>query len=461
MNSAKRLMVLAAVLFVGQAILCDVALRDQWNKEFGPGAGKGLVHKNSSPEQVLLQLFGLREFAAGILWVKADSFFDTGNYDAILPIIRLVTWLDPKQIDVYATGMWHMGYNFTDEEQRSDRRYIPSALALGKEGSERNPQTYELFFETGWMWYHKIDDDYGQAVKYLLEAQKRPDMLTARKNLLSNAFQRNGQVNEALATYLKFLDDANVRLKKDPAYGNMQNRDTIESNVDTLLVRMSQRGYFAMQRNDGSYQKGPYDTKPPFDVGFGVKMTVEDPRIIRFEGMWNVLPVGTRIRVTLRDENYPGAKPAELEWDSQSDVDLDPPRNLTYMQDSMFVKNRRFNRKVDMSKDPTMYPFTTPKYIIEFYYNPRSGALHLQDKFGWNGEGMTDANFLNTEVRPGQRVVYTKLELTRDQILRRGEWQDRVPVVKTANYIEPKGVGIDDEMFAVPGIMAQPKTGGG
>lgn len=53
-------------------------------------------------------------------------------------------------------------------------------------------------------------------------------------------------------------------------------------------------------------------------------------------------------------------------------------------------------------------------------------------------------------------MIYAKLELTRDQILRRGEWQDKVPVVKTKNYVEPKSVGIDDEMFAVPNMMAQP-----
>ena len=48
---------------------------------------------------------GFREMVAGILWVRADSFFDSGNYDAILPIIRLVTWVDPKEIDVDPTVM--------------------------------------------------------------------------------------------------------------------------------------------------------------------------------------------------------------------------------------------------------------------------------------------------------------------------------------------------------------------
>ena len=128
-----------------------------------------------------------------------------------------------------------------------------------------------------------------------------------------------------------------------------------------------------------------------------------------------------------------------MNWDASNSVNLDPDKTQTFMQDGLFVKNRRFNRKLDMSRDPTMYPFSTDKYIVEVYYNPRSAPPHIQDKFSWDGSGMTDKNFLNTTVRPGQRVVYTTLELTRDQLLRRGEWADKVPVVKTSNYVETKG----------------------
>lgn len=137
-----------------------------------------------------------------------------------------------------------------------------------------------------------------------------------------------------------------------------------------------------------------------------------------------------------------------------------------------------------MSKDPTMYPFSrkSQEYLIEFYYNPRSAPPHIQDKFGFLGEGMTDKNFLNTEVRKnyvweavkqnrtdpnakdpktgeikqeitgwqlkelpgGQRVMYTQLKLSRDQLLRQGEWANRQPVVMTKNF-DPKRVLTTDE----------------
>jgi hypothetical protein len=378
---------------------------------------------------------------AGILWVRADSFFDSGNYDAILPIIKLVTILDPKQIDVYATGMWHIGYNFTDEEQRSDRRYIPSALALGMEGAANNDKTYEMFFETGWMWFHKIKDDPWEAVKWFEEANARKDMLPARRNLLALAYQKNGEVQKGLDHWYKLLDEAKKALEdlkktKEATFSARTNRETVENNLDTLLVRMVQRGYIAQK--EGRYDQGEYDTKPPFNVGFSAKVSVVEPRVLRIEGTWNVLPVGTRVRVILRDADFPTAKFAEFQWNQGREIKLDPPRNLTWMQDDLFVRNRRFNKRIDMSKDPTMYPFAskTKKYILEFFYTPREAPAHIQDKFGWNGEGFTDANFLRTDVRPDVKVMYTTLDMSQDQILRRGEWADRSPVLKTKNYVE-------------------------
>jgi hypothetical protein len=447
-KSRKPLLLALGAVAIAQAALHAGFLQPTWSKNYANTHGTQM--SDLDPSQMFLSLFGAREFLAGMLWVKADSFFDQGMYDAVLPIIRLCTILDPKQIDIYATGMWHIGYNFTDAEQRSDRRYIPSALALGKEGAAQNPNTYEMFFETGWMWYHKIDDDYGQAVKWFSLAKERPDMLPARKNVLRNAYERNGEVDKGLQLLFELHDAASALAAKEPSYQNLQNRDTIEENLDNILIRMVQRGYIAQKK--GTYDQGDYDTKPPYDVGFSVKATVISPKIIRLEGTWNVLPVGTRIRAILRDADYPTAVPGGMQWDAGTGVNLDPPQGVTFMQEQLYVRNQRFNRKVDMSKDPTMYPFANQKYVLEFYYNPRSAPAHIQDRFGYNGEGMTDKNFLNTSVREGQRVVFATLELTKDQIWKRGEWRDKPAVVMTSNYVEGKGAIGSDDVILVPSL---------
>ena len=436
-----------AVLAVAQGLLGRVNF-EAWKQNYAPKSGD---ISGVSGDQLLFALAGFREMVAGILWVRADKFFDEGNYDAVLPIIRLVTILDPKQIDVYATGMWHIAYNFTDEGSRSDRRYVPSALALGAEGARNNDYTYELFFETGWIWYHKVDDDYSNAVKWWEEAIQRKDMQTARKNILGMAYLRNGQIEKGLAHYESMLNEAEKTLAEKNDFQNRQNRDTLESNLDTLLVRMAQRGYWA--HKEGYADQWQYDTNPPYDVGLSVRVTVESEKVIRIEGTYNVQPVGSRLRVVLRDASNKFGRPAGMVWDRSDKVDLDPEPDVTYMQDGLFVKNQSFYRRVDMSRDPTMYPFIGDKYYVEIYYNPRSAPPHLQDRFGFSGEGFTDKNFLNTEIRPGQRVVYAKVELTRDQILRVGEWANKTPAVQTANFV-PLGQRSNDEVFEIPSMRA-------
>lgn len=422
-----------------------------WEKNYAPNKNANL--QGLTGDQLFFALAGFREMVAGILWVRADTFFDEGNYDAILPIIRLVTMLDPKQIDVYATGMWHIAYNFTDEQSRSDRRYIPSAIALGKEGAKNNDYTYELFFETGWLWYHKIDDDYGQAVKWWEDAATKEDMQVARRNILAMAYMRDGKLMEALNHYASLLEEAEEKFEASDDFANRQNRDTIEGNLDNMIVRMAQRGSFAQMRGDYG-QSSSYDTQPPFDVDFSARVTVEEPMVLRIQGTWGVQPVGTRVRFVLKDKNYPGDVPGGMEWDSKDTVDLDPPAGVTFCQDQLFVRNQVFDREVDMSRDPTMYPFLAEEYVLEFYYNPRSAPPHIQDRFGFNGEGMTDSNFLRTDIRNGQRVMYTTLTLTRDQIMRLGEWSvgsGQTPTVQTKNFVSVNR-RVTDDVLQVPGL---------
>jgi hypothetical protein len=481
LKNVKNIYIAIVVFLVAQGALQASYIHPTWSKNYSPASG-GSVEKELSPDQILLQLFGFREFLAGILWVRADGFFDQGNYDAILPIIKLCTTLDPKEIDIFATGMWHIGYNFTDEDQRSDRRYIPSALALGKAGAAANPDTYELFFETGWMWFHKISDDPWQAVKWLQEAERRPDMNTGRRDVFPIALQRDGEINEALTNYYSLYENAKKEIREGSTeYGNVQLRDTIENNIDTMIVRMVQRGYVAEQRHDGSFEKGDYDVNPPFDTGFSCHVVVTSARVLHIEGTWNVLPVGTHIRFVLRDEDYPDAKIAELNWDNSTEVNVDPPKDRTFLQDDVFVRDRHFSKDVDMSKDPTMYPCTAKNYILEFYYSPRLAPAHIQDKFSWNGEGMLDSHYADTTSRPamtftyqpfpmssdegktlepvtikspGQRIVYAKLSLTRDQLLKLKEWTSTSPTVQTPNY-KATGTGDESGIISIPTLRGK------
>ena len=65
---------------------------------------------------------------------------------------------------------------------------------------------------------------------------------------------------------------------------------------------------------------------------------------------------------------------------------------------------------------------------------------------------MTDKNYLNTEIRPGQRVVFATFELTRDQLLRLGDWEvgAKTPAVTTKGFKERGTTDIKGDIIKVP-----------
>ena len=476
-SKVKILVPMIALLLAAQGILQQIVVYPYWKDNYSVQSEGD--YSQLSPDQLLFAVAGFREMIAGILWVRADGYFETGQYDAILPMIRIVTLLDPKQIDVYSTGMWHIAYNFTDEAQRSDRRYVSVALALGKEGSQNNDYSYELYFETGWLWFHKINDGYDDAVqliekastydiatleKQYLDSGMSPSEATyhakingippARSNLLGKAYLRAGRIRDALNYFNKRVLDEEAKMKGDIYSPARVARDTNENNFDNLLVRMTQRGWFA--REGGYYEGGGYDTDPPFDVGFSAQVTVIDHKVLQVRGTWNVLPVGTRIRFILRDADYPNATPGGMVWDQGMRVDFEPSRDRTFLQDSLYVRNQRFTKRIDMRRDVTMYPLTRDEYILEFYYNPRSAPDHIQDRFGFTGEGMTDKTYLDTEVREDQRVIFCQMRLTREQIYRIGEWSPgrKTPVVQTDNFRAEGMLDRNSDIIQVPGLRA-------
>ncbi len=168
MNSSKRatLIASAAALLGVSALLQNRLDQKDMRRQVAiePASASralGSVGRNGATlpfEYSLGAISGFRQVIAGLLWVRADSFFHQGNYDAILPLIRIITWMDPNLLDVYATGAWHLTYNFTDEEQRSDRRYLPAGRALLNEMIQNNPDLWDGYKEAGWLNFDKIKD---------------------------------------------------------------------------------------------------------------------------------------------------------------------------------------------------------------------------------------------------------------------------------------------------------------
>ena len=374
-------------------------------------------------EFLILPLLGFREAAAGLLWVRCDEFFHSGDYDAILPLVRLITWLDPHADNVYSTGAWHLDYNFTDSSERSDRRYIPPALALLDEGIENNNSIYDLKFEKGWQCYDKVKDfnsaetAFKRAIagiagdglgakngkgEVVMDADGElyfPYAAPLKVNhLLAHTYEKMGRIPDALRAWKEALEENGKLSKgKEKDFSLFSLRSAEIHNYNETLQRYKNRYLKGKENHDQANPSSlpavldvrPGGKKPSaWDTGLRTVILVRSPKVFKISGKMSIAD-GARVDVRISDWKFK---------DSAMDPELksfDPPDlSQTILIDSISVKKTTFAREMDMSKDPKMYSFSNKdgEYKIVISFNPRTTSPHIQDLSGWNGEGLTDAN---------------------------------------------------------------------
>lgn len=334
----KLLYVLAGVLFVCMALSLKAVdptyERIRKSSESVAGGNRTSLMVQLPGQFLVATMTGFKEVVAGALWVRADHFFHTGQYQAIMPIVRMVTWLDPHNIDVYTTGAWHLDYNFVDEDQRSDKRYIPAAIALMQEGIRNNPDTWDLYFELGWTHYNKKLEDNEKALYYMKKAcdYEGFDPNTGRviprpeytDRMVAHQYEKLGRYDEAV----KQWGVARERILKNAPKGkpldlvSKSSLDVCDRNLGLLFLRRAYR-YGDMD----SYKKGievykrlsesenpppdvvatyraivpdyerrlaqnkpPSDTKKPLDAKFEVSWRKMAPKVFLISGRVNIIP---------------------------------------------------------------------------------------------------------------------------------------------------------------------------
>ncbi len=455
MNSQSRriqILIAALLLFIPVAFL-QSRIDPIYQKNYAPSKSVAEAGKNLPVEFALGAFTGFREAVAGMLWVRTDEFFHNGDYAAIMPLIRVITWLDPHQIDVYETGAWHMDYNFTDTQERSDRRYIPLSLALIKEGIVNNPDEPDLYSDEAFVHYFRKIADYPKSADSFAEGWQV--VKTASQDLsdqtnfdkvdkgvmtvghgYAHALEAEGNIPAALAQWKQCLTIHQQLLQKKGAsdYAEQQDLQIAQKQYDELTGRMKYR---------------PVDDKTPVNMDFQPELVRVAPKVFVLKGKINVIgatkftletgertfgPVdGARIEIILEDKGY--VRPVIQSYTLNSAVDP----GVTIMQDAVSVRGGKIGgdqgRKIDMSQDPDMYSFKAPSYTVTVWFmpnDPNDTPIQVQDRIGWLGEGITDPRYLVVSdgktllpsfVTPiaGLRYLSKTYTLTRDDILGKGE----------------------------------------
>ena len=138
-------------------------------------------------------LGGFKGIAADLLWLRCDMYFHMGQWYKILPIYRTITFLQPHFIQAWSVAGWHMAYNIYHEAKQEDKKmWLDAGLSFLKEGIINNPDRYELYFETGWTYFHKAEN-YEEAVKYFRRAIRfpHPDYID---RMIAHALLKKGDV---------------------------------------------------------------------------------------------------------------------------------------------------------------------------------------------------------------------------------------------------------------------------
>jgi hypothetical protein len=440
MTSLNRPLVYASIIILIVPMVFLQKIIDPQRHQFEPKlANVNNAVRELPVEFALGAVTGFSQAIAGLLWVRTDEFFHEGNYDAIVPMVRIVTWLDPHNIDVYETGAWHLDYNFTDANQRSDRRYIPVSIALLEEGIANNPDVPDLYSDLAFTHFFRKIGDYPKSVYWYQQAEKIPGWdVTSVGHGLAHAYQADGNIPAAIAQWQYCIQQHQVRMR------------TI---TDSGLRYAEQSGLNVARKNlieiEARAKWRQLQTKPPYDAGFTAKLTRIAPMQFVVSGTFTGIgsqpgfnlqtgqhvwgPVdGCRVDFRLQDSNY--VIPASTSFGLTNNV----PENVTIMQDSASVRQGKFQRRVDMSEDHVgqepMYSFTAPKYTVTIWFNPanpNSTPPNVGDRIGWLGEGLTDSNpnYIDRSGNipmtaggniPGLLILKKTFTLTRDDIMGQG-----------------------------------------
>jgi len=463
LSSSRRLtlLIIAVLLFIPIGYLQTQLIDPFYKANYAPKS-RGLAEAGQNlPATFALGAFtGFREAIAGLLWVRCDEFFHNGDYDAIMPLIRIITWLDPHQIDVYETGAWHMDYNFTDSQERSDRRYIPMSIALLKEGIDNNPEEPDLYSDMAFVHYFRKIEDFPKARDWF---QKGWDVVSAKTvvnadnqglsdqtnfneadkgvmtigHIYAHTLEFNGQEKEALAQWnaCLALHDKLLAAKGGSDISELQDRKIGENQLHELQGRLKYR---------------PIDTKVPLDMNFHPQLVRVAPEVFVLKGTLNAIgakkfvletgqrefgPIdGCRVEIRLEDEGYKLPNVGVYTLNST----VDP--NVTIMQDAASVRGGKIGgdqgRKIDMSQDKNMYSFKAPRYTVTIWFapnNPNDAPIQVQDRIGWLGEGLDphQKNFVLANGKsllpgdvspiPGLRLLARTFTLTREDIMGQGQ----------------------------------------
>ncbi|HTE21316.1 MAG TPA: hypothetical protein VK689_23370 [Armatimonadota bacterium] len=440
MNRSQRrtVWILMAVIFLASAALSE-ALRPGHNEyqraalakspeDFRDTTGSKSALGGTPFQTLLPTLLGVREVMASLMWVQADEYFHRGEYRPIISMVRQITAIDPHQLDVYATGAWHMAYNFMD------KRLIEDGVKFLEDGCKNNSSVYDLYFELGYMHYDKTKD-FGRAITAYQDSSQRGTTTGKTqppsyvRHQLAHAMEKSGNLDQCLQQWDTNVETANRLIQGGeanigPSGVNLaaaqHNRYMTDRRINERLAALAERqadrteairlwqanvqlqqdwlkqfpghpdvtkDLAVSMANVRRLQSGKLNPLEPADPELKFMVRRIAPRKLQVEGTASLLNYA-KLHVRFRDKDY----------ESRIQKGFDFKMNeCTLEWDNATVNNGKFKTLIDLGRDPAdmgrepeqIYPLKADQYEMTVTYNPRVQPAFIQDRYGWNGEGLT------------------------------------------------------------------------
>ena len=148
---------------------------------------------------------GFRGIAVDLLWLRLDEYWHQGMWFRVLPILRVITWLQPHFIEAWELGGWHLAYNMYvyAEGEPNREHYIEDGIAFLKQGLARNRNVYDLWFNIGWTYYHKLKS-YDDGIRFFRGALRfeHPSYID---RLIAHAYRKSGDIESEAKEWKRCL----------------------------------------------------------------------------------------------------------------------------------------------------------------------------------------------------------------------------------------------------------------
>lgn len=156
------------------SLLCGIFLVNIWIASFRNTSGTSAVRYDPAESIPLLLLGGFRGIAVDFLWARAIARHEEKKYYELLAVNNLIAKLQPNFPAVWIFQAWNMAYNIVSEwdAPQNKWKWISTGLNFAKKGAVKNPDSGDLFFELGYMYFHLFDQRFFPYASYYREQLK-------------------------------------------------------------------------------------------------------------------------------------------------------------------------------------------------------------------------------------------------------------------------------------------------